>query len=166
MRPVSQTPTEATDYAALSALYGALLGTTAIAARGREPIPRGELPVIAAATFTLSKLIVHEKVESWIRMPFVDERPDGRRPKGRRLRYAVGELLTCTRCTGAWTALALVGLRLSAPATARTVTSVLAVSAGNDLMHAGFSWLCGNAERVHRHTQEPSAPQTVPARAA
>jgi len=48
----------------------------------------------------------------------------------------------CTRCTGAWTALALVGLRLHAPATARTVTTVLAASAGNDFLHAGFSWIC------------------------
>ena len=34
-----------------------------------------------------------------------------RKPKGRRLRYAVGELLTCTRCMGAWSALGLVALR-------------------------------------------------------
>ena len=67
--------------------------------------------MIAAATFALSKLIVHEKVESWIRQPFVEERPSGRRPKGRRLRYAVGELMSCTRCTGAWCALGLIGLR-------------------------------------------------------
>jgi len=139
---MTQTPTEAVDYAALTTAYGALLGAAALTARGREPVPRGEVPVLAAATFALSKLIVHEKVESWIRQPFVEERPSGRRPKGRRLRYAVGELLTCTRCTGAWTALALVGLRLHAPATARTVTTVLAASAGNDFLHAGFSWIC------------------------
>src|SRR5919112_5678025 len=98
MRPVSQTPTEVTDYAALSALYGTLLGGTAIAARHRETIPRDELPALAAATFALSKLIVHEKVETWLREPFVEERPEGRaRPRGRRMRYAVGELLNCTR---------------------------------------------------------------------
>src|SRR5918992_6012693 len=140
MRPVDQTPTESVDYALLSGLYGALLGTTAVTARGREPVPRDELPVLAAATFALSKLIVHEKAESWIRRPFVDE-GGGRRPKGRRLRYAVGELLSCTRCTGAWSALALVGLRLQAPATGRTVATVLAASAGSDFMQAGFSWL-------------------------
>ena len=94
MRPVAQTPTEATDYLALSTLYGLLLGTAAATARGREPVPRAEVPVLAAATFALSKLIVHEKVETWIRRPFVDERGDGKRPKGRRLRYAVGELAT------------------------------------------------------------------------
>jgi hypothetical protein len=88
---------------------------------------------------------VHEKVESWIREPFVEEQPGGRRPKGRRLRYAIGELLTCTRCTGAWGALALVSLRQHAPATGRTVSTVLAVSAGNDMLQAGFSWLCSRS---------------------
>jgi hypothetical protein len=145
VRPVTQTPTEAADYAALTGIYGALLGAAAVSARGREPVPRAEVPVLAAATFALSKLIVHEKVESWIRQPFVDERPGGRRPKGRRLRYAIGELLTCTRCTGAWTALGLVALRMHAPATGRTVATVLAASAGNDMLHAGFSWLCAGA---------------------
>ena len=85
MRPVSETPTEAADYAALSALYGALLAATAVTSRDCEPVPRGELPVLAAASFALSKLIVHEKVESWIRQPFVDERA-GVRHRGRRRR--------------------------------------------------------------------------------
>lgn len=143
VRPVTETPTEAADYAALTTIYGALLGAVAVSARGREPVPRGEVPMLAAATFALSKLIVHEKVESWLREPFVDE--ERRRPKGRRLRYAVGELLTCTRCTGAWTALGLVALRLHAPATGRTVATVLAASAGNDMLHAGFQWLCAGA---------------------
>jgi hypothetical protein len=158
VRPVTQTPTEAADYAVLSAAYGMLLAGTALSAREREPIPAAELPALAAATFTLSKLIVHEKVETWIRRPFVDE--GAKRPKGRRLRYAVGELLTCTRCTGAWSALALVGLRLHAPATGRTVATVLATSAGNDLMQAGWSWLCARA-----NTQQEEAAQ-APRRAA
>jgi hypothetical protein len=162
VRPASQTPTEAADYAVLSGLYGVLLAGTAVSARGREPIPATELPVLAAATFALSKLVVHEKVESWIRQPFVDERPDGRRPKGRRLRFAVGELLSCTRCTGAWAALALTGLRLHSPATARTVSTVLATSAGNDFMHAGFSWVCNRAAGAER-TADALAPRAVPA---
>jgi hypothetical protein len=145
VKPVTQTPTEAVDYAALTTLYGALLGATALSARGREPVPGEEVPILAAATFALAKLIVHEKVETWIRQPFVDEEPGGRRPRGRRLRYAIGELLTCTRCTGAWTALALVALRLHAPRTGRNVATVLAASAGNDMLHAGFQWLCAGA---------------------
>jgi hypothetical protein len=153
VRPVTQTPTESTDYAALSALYGVLLGATAVTSRGREPVPRAEVPVLAAATFALSKLVVHEKVETWLRQPFVDEQGERRKPKGRRLRYAVGELLTCTRCTGAWSALALVALRLHAPETGRTVASVLAASAGNDMLHAGFSWLCAGANTRRRDAE-------------
>jgi hypothetical protein len=141
--PVERTPTEPADYAALSAIYGALLAGTAVSSRGRDGIGTGELPALAAASFALSKLVVHEKVESWMRRPFVDEHR--RRPKGRRLRYAVGELLMCTRCTGAWSALGLVALRTHAPAAGRTVTTVLAASAGNDLLQAAFSYLCAHA---------------------
>ncbi len=159
MRPVSQTPTEAIDYAALSSAYGALLGATAISARGRKPVEYVEVPVLAAATFALSKLIVHEKIESWLREPFVDEQASGRRPKGRRLRYAIGELLTCTRCTGAWTALGLVALRLHAPATGRTVATVLAASAGNDMLHATFQWLCAGA---NSQAEKAAPPRPVP----
>jgi len=160
VRPVTQTPTEATDYAILSATYGALLAGTAVSARHREAIPRAELPALAAATFTLSKLIVHEKVETWIRQPFIEEEQG--RPKGRRLRYAIGELLSCTRCTGAWSALALIGLRLHAPATGRTVATVLASSAGNDFLHAGFSWLCARAT-TQQHDAETSSPERAAA---
>jgi hypothetical protein len=150
---ISRTPTEPRDYAALTGTFAALLGGAAISARGRERIPARELAPLSAATFALSKLIVHEKVESWMRRPFVEEGTQERRPRGRRLRYAVGELLTCTRCTGAWSALSLVALRLHAPRTARTVTAVLAASAGNDLFQAGFSWLCARATSQQHEAQ-------------
>ncbi len=67
---------------------------------------------MSAATFALSKLLVHEKAETWLRQPFLEESAEGRRPRGRRLRYAVGELMNCTRCMGTWSALGLVALRV------------------------------------------------------
>jgi len=140
LEPVDRTPTEPSDYAAISAIYGALLAGTAVSARGKDPIPTAELPALAAASFALSKLLVKEKAESWVRRPFVDELE--RKPKGRRLRYAVGELLTCTRCMGAWSGLGLVALRLHSPSAGRAVSTVLTASAGNDLLHAVFSYLC------------------------
>ena len=154
MKPVDQTPTEAADYAAISALYGSLLAGLAYSARGREPIARGELLPLSAATFALSKLIVHEKVETWLRQPFVDESAGGKRPRGRRLRYAVGELLGCTRCMGAWSALGLVALRLHSPAAGRTATTVLAASAGNDVLQTAFTLLC---ERANAAREESAA---------
>jgi hypothetical protein len=153
VKPVSQTPTEAADYAALSVAYGALLAGLARSSRGRDPIPATELIPLSAATFALSKLVVHEKVETWLRQPFVEERPDGKRPRGRRLRYAVGELLNCTRCMGAWSALGLVALRTHSPAAGRAVTTVLVASAGNDVLHTAFSLLCAKANAAQEQQE-------------
>ncbi len=146
MDPVSTTPTRPAKYAALTLTYASLLSVVAYGSRREAPLARTELVPLAAASFALAKLIGKEKVETWVRQPFVDELPEGRRPKGDGMRYAVGELLTCTRCLGAWTALGLVGLRLNAPEVGRTVTTILATSAGNDFLQSGFSWLCAQSE--------------------
>jgi hypothetical protein len=168
VEPVSQTPTEAADYAALSLAYGGLLAGLAHSAQGREPIEGAELVALSAATFALSKLVVHEKVETWLRQPFVEERPDGKRPRGRRLRYAVGELLNCTRCMGAWGALGLVALRTHSPAAGRTVTTVLATSAANDFLQTAFTLLCARSNaaqarvaRLEEPPREVSSPRAA-----
>jgi hypothetical protein len=146
MEPVSVTPTQPANYAVLTLTYTSLLSAVAYGSRRHSPLDRSELVPLAAASFALAKLIGKEKVETWVRQPFVDELPDGRRPKGGGMRYAVGELLTCTRCLGAWTALGLVSLRLNVPEVGRTVTTVLATSAGNDFLQSGFTWLCARSE--------------------
>jgi hypothetical protein len=166
MEPVSETPTEPSDYAAISLAFGSLLAGLAGSARSREPIERADLLPLSAAAFSLSRLIVHDKAESWLRDPFLLEEGDAKRPKGRRLRYAVGELMSCTRCMGAWSALALVGLRLHAPRAGRTVATVLAVSAGNDALQAGFSWLCSRANETAASAESRSPPASAPRRAA
>jgi Protein of unknown function (DUF1360) len=144
--------TEPVDYATLNAVYGALLAGVVIATRDRarkDPISGPELIPLSAATFALSKVIAREKIGTWVREPFVDDEDD-QRPRGRRLQRAVGELLTCTRCVGAWSALGIVGLRLASPSSGRVVTNVLAASAANDWLQAGFRALCAQANQVSR----------------
>jgi hypothetical protein len=156
--PVSRTPTKPIDYAALSAGYGALLGALVLAARdrGEDPVRTAELPILGLATFSLAKLVAKEKVDSWVRAPFLEERPDGeRRPKGRRMRYAIGELVSCTRCVGSWSALSLVGLRLLRPKEAQVVLPVLASAALNDWLQTGFTRLCAQANMAQQHAQAP-----------
>ena len=121
---------------------------------------------LSAASFALSKLIVHEKVETWLRRPFLDESGEGKRPRGRRLRYAVGELLNCTRCMGAWSALGLVALRLHSPAAGRAATTVLATSAGNDVLHTAFALLCARANAARERAGEQERPIGTARRAA
>ena len=152
MESVAQTPTQPMDYAVLNATYGSLLATLVVLTRARrldrEPIAPAEWLPIAAATFALAKVIVDEKVVTWVRAPFVDETPEGKQPRGRGLRYAVGELMSCTRCMGAWAGLGVVGLRLASPPAGRTMTAVLAASAGNDFLQSAFKLLCAKTDEV------------------
>jgi hypothetical protein len=152
--PAVEGPTEPVDYARINAVYGVLMTALVVTTRERaheDPISGRELLPIAAATFALSKVIAREKIGSWVREPFVDDPSGERRPRGRRLQRAVGELLTCTRCVGAWSALGIVGLRLASPDSGRTVTNVLAVSAANDWLQSGFKLLCASVnERESR----------------
>jgi hypothetical protein len=135
------------DYGAINAVYPALLTGVLVASRGRTAeenrISGAELVPLGAATFALSKVIARERIGAWVREPFVDDAVHPHRPRGRRVRRALGELVMCTRCVGAWTALGLVGLRVASPHAGRTVTAVLATSAANDFLQAGFKALCG-----------------------
>jgi hypothetical protein len=150
-------PARSRDYATLSAGWGAALATVLLAARDKsdEPVRPAEIVPLGVATFALSKLVAKEKVDKWVRDPFVEERPDGeRRPRGRGLRYAVGELLTCTRCVGTWSALGLVALRVTRPREARVVSAVLGASAVNDWTQAGFNWVCAKSNAAQSGASE------------
>lgn len=122
-------------------------GVIALARRrdreGRLGISYGELPILAGATFALADTLAKEKISTWLREPFVTEGGDHRAeaPEGTGLRYAVGELLMCTRCVGTWSALGLVGLRTASPVAGRATATILALAGVNDVMQSGFRLL-------------------------
>ncbi len=148
-------PPDPSDYGALNAVYGTLLTGLIVASRDRAreqpPIPAAELVPLGVAAFALAKVVAKEKIGTWVREPFVEESPERKpeRPRGRGLQHAVGELLTCTRCVGAWSALALVSLRIASPPAGRVVTSVLVTSAANDFLQAGFQYVTGKANQAN-----------------
>ena len=128
------------DYAALNAVWVSLAAALLVNTRKRQakdPITNRELIPLAAATFALSKAVARERIGTWVREPFVDE-TEGQQPKGSRIRRAVGELVTCTRCVGTWSALGVVSLRVLHPDAGRTLNAILASSAANDWLQAGF----------------------------
>jgi hypothetical protein len=141
------------QYGAINAVYAALFAGVLVATRGKdadaERLGTDELLPLTAATFSISKIVAREKVGSWMREPFVEDPVGRKQPHGGRFQRALGELVTCSRCVGAWTALGLVGLRLAHPRTGRTVTTVFAAAGLNDFMQAGFRGLCGwvNSQR-------------------
>ena len=97
------------QYGAINAVYAALFAGVLVATRGRdaeaERLGSAELLPLSAATFSISKIIAREKVGSWVREPFVDDPVGRKQPRGGRFQRALGELVTCSRCVGAWTAL-------------------------------------------------------------
>ncbi len=162
----ASTPESATSpvhYAILEGAFAVGLGGVVALARRRErdgslAIPREELPLLALATFALADVVAKEKVSTWLREPFVRESAEHKAlaPEGTGLRHAVGELLTCTRCMGTWSALGLVGLRTASPSTGRAVTNVLALTGVNDVLQGGFRLL---AERTNREVLANEAAQ-------
>jgi hypothetical protein len=154
VKPVTETPTEPVDYAALNAVWGVLATGLLVATREDAPAA-GELPVFGLATFALTKALAKEKVGTWARVPVVDEQE--RRPKGRRMRYAIGELLTCTRCLGTWSALGLVALRVARPREGRVIAAVLAAAGVNDWLQAGFSLITAQSNLVEHEAEHPEA---------
>ena len=140
------------DYGAINAAFALILAGLLAGTNGRvrdeDRISGAELIPLGAATFTLAKVVAHERIGAWVREPFVDDPVHPHRPRGRRVRRALGELVMCTRCVGAWSALGLVGLRVASPRAGRTVTAVLAASAINDFSQAGYRALCGLANRA------------------
>ena len=148
MDDLSQKPTEAHDYAALNVVWAALVSglLRATARDGKHGPADAELPVFGLATFTLTKALAKEKVGVWAREPLVEDGADGdRRPRGRGLRYVLGELVTCPRCLGTWGSLGLISLRIARPREGRIVAGILATAAINDILQSAFTLLCAKA---------------------
>lgn len=160
----ASTPPSATSpaaYAALEAGYLAgLAGVVALARRrerdGSGAVPLRELPVLAMATFGLADVLAREKISTWLREPFVLEGSDHKpvEPEGTGMRRAVGELITCPRCVGTWSALLLVALRTGSPAAGRATANVLALGAVNVVLQGGFRLLTEHTNQAIARTAE------------
>jgi uncharacterized protein DUF1360 len=141
-------------YEAYATIAGAFLGGLAIvAARSRRSPPGGTLDFLAlsAATFKASRTLSRERVGSFVRQPFVEgdaDHGDDERPAGEGLQRAIGELVTCPRCLGTWSAAALVSTEMLAPRFGRLLTWSLGASAANDFLQAAFAALCAKANEL------------------
>lgn len=167
----ASTPDSATDpvhYALLEGIFASGLLSLGLLARrreraGQEPISRRELPVLAMATFALADVIAKDRVSTWLREPFVLE-DAGHEPveaEGGGLRRAVGELLTCTRCVGTWSALGLVALRIASPPAGRVSATVLALTGANDLLQSTFRLLVERTNLVALEVEHARGSRTA-----
>ncbi len=138
------------DYMILMGVYnGAFVVFVAwMGATGRR-LPRRlamrDLLLLGVATHRLSRLVARERVTRPLRAPFTRYRGTGGGPnevlevaRGRGMRRAIGQLLTCPWCTGMWAAsLFVYGIALR-PRTTRLFSSILAIDAISDFLHIGY----------------------------
>lgn len=151
-------------YAALMGIYSGGLMGAGLAARllRRSPYTSTTLDfaVLAAATFKTARTISRDKITSFARDPFVEgEAWDGEdeRPSGEGMERALGELVTCTRCIGTWTAAGLTAVQVLAPRFGRMLTWSLAASAANDFLQTAFVALAHKANELGEHAERPRA---------
>ncbi len=137
----------------LGTFAGGLAGAGALAKRfDREPQCQTALDfaILAAASFKAARTLSRDKVASVVRDPFVEgDAYDGHeQPAGEGMRRAMGELVTCTRCIGTWTAAGLATTQIVAPRFGRLLTWSLGAAAANDFLQAAFVALTEKANDV------------------
>jgi hypothetical protein len=146
-------------YAGIMATFAGGLAAAGGLARllGRDPRENSalDLVVLAAATFKAARTITRDEVTSFIREPFVEgtAKEGGEDPiETGDLRQAIGELVTCSRCIGAWAAAGLSATQIIAPKFGRLLTWTLATSGANDFLQAGFAALTAKANELEQRT--------------
>jgi hypothetical protein len=141
---IDRPPYEA--YATIVGAFFAGLGAVSALSRRSPPATALDLVALSAATFKASRSLTHERIASFARAPFVEG--DEERPAGTGLQRAIGELVTCSRCVGTWTAAGLAAAQMVTPRFGRALTWTLGASAANDFLQAAFSALCAKANRL------------------
>jgi Protein of unknown function (DUF1360) len=148
------------SYAALMGLYSGGLATAGLLARllrrGPQDHTALDFAVLAAANFKAARTVARDEVTSFVRQPFVREEAHGGEDEHPLetggMQQAIGELVTCTRCVGTWTAAGLTATQILAPRVGRLLTWSLAAAAANDFLQAGFAALTAKANELEERT--------------
>jgi hypothetical protein len=141
-------------YEAYATIVGGFFAGLAAVAAASGRSPQGtalDFIALSAATFKASRTLSRERVGSFVRQPFVEgeaEIGEDERPAGEGLQRAIGELVTCPRCLGTWTAAGLAATQTLSPRFGRLLVWSLGASAANDFLQAAFTALCAKANRL------------------
>lgn len=133
------------SYAAITGTFVALLAGAGVLGKKLDRDPQCstwlDFALLCAASYKTARTLAKDEVTSFIRTPFVegeahegDEEPV--RDSG--LQQAIGELVTCTRCTGTWVAAGLASTQVLAPRFGRLLTLSLATAGVNDFLQTTF----------------------------
>jgi hypothetical protein len=156
---VSATPDQR-PYGSYAAILGTFVGGLVAAGAAGRRLQRDpqcqtalDFAVLAAASFKAARTLARDDVTSFLRDPFVEGPADGvdEQPVATGdIRQALGELVTCSRCVGTWTAAALTTTQILAPRFGRLLTWSLGAAGANDFLQGGFAALAHKANELER----------------
>jgi uncharacterized protein DUF1360 len=149
------------SYAAIMATFAGLLAGAGVLGRlrGRDPQCQSalDLVVLTAASFKAARTLARDEVGSFLREPFVRGRAhageDEEPVQSGGMEQAIGELVTCSRCIGTWTAAGLASTQILAPRFGRLLTWSLGAAGLNDFLLAGFAALRNKANELEDSTR-------------
>ena len=122
-----------------------------------EQISVADLALVAIATHKASRTIAKDAVLSPVRAPFTRFKGAAgpgevnEEVRGRGLRKAVGELLTCPFCLDHWVATAFVAGLVAAPRPTRLLASILTARSGADFLQ--FAYAAAEKHAAHTPTE-------------
>ena len=127
-------------YAGLIVLFSVVAGGFLFSQKRSLPdrIRVSDILLLGLATQKVSRVVTKSRVTSVMRAPFTKYEGSAgsgeveERPRGRGLRRAIGELISCPFCMGTWMACAGMAGLVSRPRLTRTLASIFAVSSVAD----------------------------------
>jgi hypothetical protein len=147
-------------YAVLIALFNGLFGVFLVLSKitGRQLPSRmdvADMVVVGVATHQMSRLISRDMVTTVVRAPFTRVEGHAELPgeleevaQGRGWRRAMGELLSCPYCIGAWIAAFFSYGLVLAPSPTRLIAGAFASLTLSDFLHAAYRLLNNVADRL------------------
>jgi hypothetical protein len=137
-----------------------LAGVGAVAgARLPETVSPWDVTLLGVATYKVSRLVAKDTVTAPLRAPFTEfQGPQGEaepaeQVRGRGLRHAVGELVSCPFCLAQWVATGFAAGLVFAPQATRVVAATFTAVAASDMLQNAYALLQQKA--TGKGTYEP-----------
>ena len=134
-------------YLGFIGVYGLALAAFLAAAQRRELPERmdfRDIVLLGVATHKLSRLVTQDWVTSPLRAPFTRYHGSSgagevkEAPRGKGVQKAMGDLLTCPWCTGAWVAAGFGYSLAFAPRLTRWIGGIFAIEAVSDFLQIAY----------------------------
>jgi hypothetical protein len=140
----SQNPMPLGAYALFVGVFNVLLGSFLATSKKTAPPSGRELVLLAVSTHKLSRFITKDAVTAPFRAPFTRYKEDlgygevNEEARGKGVRQAIGEALSCSYCMDAWVGLASLAALRRFPRPTRTALSLFTAIAGADFLHVAY----------------------------